>query len=108
EVESTRLLDEGLEIVAHERLAARQVQLDHAEVLGLAEDPKPGRRIQLAVVPPVVERVRAIDAAQRAPVGQLGDQGVRARRLVHGAVCTSPRSAMACKKSMTSFSTSAA
>src|SRR5256885_13158387 len=45
EVELARLLDQPLKVVADERLAAREVELDDAELLGLLEHPEPGRGV---------------------------------------------------------------
>ena len=61
QVERPRARDELLEIVAHERLAAGQIHLDDAELLGLAA----GRGATPSVsssasMPRVVERVRAV------------------------------------------------
>ena len=56
------------------------MQLHHAELLGLAEDAAPVRRRQLVLSREVVDRVRAVRAAQRAAIRELGDERVRARR----------------------------
>ena len=108
EVEPPRLPDEGLEIIADQRLAAGQVELDDAEVLGLAEHAEPGRGVELLSLPGVVERIGAVHAAQRTAIRQLGDQRVRALASAHPEACTRPRSAMVWRKPSTSRSTAGA
>jgi hypothetical protein len=74
-----RRRDELLEIVAHERLAAREVHLQDAQRRRLAEHALPRRRVELVRVLVELERVRAVAARKRAPVRQLGDERVRPR-----------------------------
>src|SRR6185369_16285226 len=106
EVERPRSLHELLEIVSNERLPARQVQLHHPERLRLAEDTQPVRGAERIAVARVVERIRAVHAAERTAVRQLGHQRVRPRRaLRHPSPRMSPRSAMAPRKASTSRST---
>src|SRR5262249_49582012 len=107
EIELARAGDERFQIVPHERLATGQVELDDAQGLGLAKHPEPGGGVELVGVTTVVDRIRAVHAAQRTAIRQLGDQRVRTRRVGHGASCTRPRSAMTPRKARTSRSTSA-
>src|SRR5262249_34905687 len=58
EIEPARFLDEDFEVVAHEGLAAGEIQLHDAEILGFAEDAAPGSRVELSIVAPVVEWIR--------------------------------------------------
>ena len=75
-----------LQILAHQRLAAGQVDLHDAERGGLGEDARPVVGRQLRVVARKLQRVGAVRTRERTAVGQLGDQRVGARDLVgrHG------------------------
>src|SRR5439155_951500 len=79
-------LDEGLQIVPEERLAPREVELDDPELLGLAKHAAPVRRVEPVRVAPVVHGVRAVHAAERAPVRQLGDERIRTVLVAHGSL----------------------
>ena len=57
QIELARGRDQQLEVVAHQRLAAREVELHDAEILGLAKHPLPGRSVQLGAVTSVIERI---------------------------------------------------
>jgi hypothetical protein len=63
EVPASRRFHQRFEVVADERLAAGEIDLYDAEILGLAEHALPGRRVELVVVLGEVERVGAVDAA---------------------------------------------
>ena len=65
------------EVAPRARLAAGQVHLQHAERRRLAEHARPGRGIELAPRAVERERVRAIGAAERTAVGQLGQEAER-------------------------------
>src|SRR5207245_11089267 len=71
EVEGPASLDPRLEIVANEGLATREMKLDDAELLGFAEHAEPLRRVEPVHVTAVIQRVRAIHAAERASVCEL-------------------------------------
>src|SRR4029453_14939713 len=101
EIEAPRFRDDGLQIVAHEGLAPREIELDHPQVLRLAQDAEPRLGVELLAVAAVVEGIRTVDAAEGAGVGQLAHQRVRARRLAHTAAWTRPRSAMVWRNVMT-------
>jgi hypothetical protein len=94
EIEAPCLFDDGLEVVTHEGLASREIELDHAEVLRLAHDAKPGLGVELLAMAAIVEGVGTVHAAEGTAVGQLGHQRVRPRGLAHTAAWTRPRSAM--------------
>src|SRR3989442_1004849 len=98
-------LDEGLQIGSEERLAPREVELDDPELLGLAKHAEPVRRVEPVRVAPVVHGVRAVHAAERAPVRQLGDERIRTVLVAHGSPCIRPRSASVARNDMTSRST---
>ncbi len=72
--------DEHLEVLPRERLAAGEMDLHDAERLGLAEDAAPLFGRELVRRARRVGRVRAVRALERAPVRELGDERVRARR----------------------------
>src|SRR5262247_4393726 len=105
EVETPRFGDERLDIIAHQRLAPREVELDHAEVLRFAQDAEPGLGVELFTVLAVVEGIGTVDAAERAAIGQLGHQRVGPLSAAHATACTRPRSAMFWRKAITSRST---
>ena len=68
------------EIAPRTRLAARQMHLQHAKRGRFAEDTQPARGIELVLSAVERERVRAIGAAERTTMRELGQQ---AERLVH-------------------------
>ena len=107
EIEGPGAFDQGLEIVSEEGLAARQVELDDPELLGFAKHAEPVRRVEPVRVACVLHGVRAVHAAERAPVRQLGDEGVRTILVAHGSVRIRPRSARVARNAMTSRSTCA-
>ena len=72
-----RPLRDGLEVRPPQGLAARQVQLHHAELGRLVDHTQPLLRGQLVGAAHELRRVRAVGAGERAPVSQLGDQRVR-------------------------------
>ena len=75
--EAPRLGRERLQIVAHQRLAAREAELGGAELATLAQHAQPVLGRELVAVRGVVDRVGAIHAVQRAAVGQLREQPER-------------------------------
>src|SRR3989442_2630302 len=105
EVDGPGALDEGLQIVPEERLATREVELDDPELLGLAKHAEPVRRVEPVRVAPVVHGVRAVHAAERAPVRQLGDERIRTVLVAHGPPSLTPRPAGGARNDMTSRST---
>src|SRR5215831_9890149 len=62
------------EIAPRAGLAARQMHLQHAKLRRFAEDAQPGRGIELVRSCIERERVRAIRAAERTAMGQLGEK----------------------------------
>src|SRR5262249_19378427 len=58
-------------------LAARQMHLEDAKACRLAEDASPSRGVEFVLSRIERERVRAIGAAERTAVGQLGEQAER-------------------------------
>jgi hypothetical protein len=56
------------------------MHLQHAKLRRFAEDAQPGRGIELILSRIERERIRAIRAAERTAMGQLGEQ---TERLVH-------------------------
>ena len=66
--------DEADEIAANQRLATGEMHLQNAECCRLAQHPSPGRGVELGARPLQRQWVRAIRAAQRAAMGQLGKQ----------------------------------
>src|SRR5262249_30472524 len=81
ELARARLGDELLDVVAHERLAAREVDLQDPERRRLAEDALPRRPVELGGVLVELDGVRAVAALERAAVRQLRDERVRSGRL---------------------------
>ena len=65
------------EVAPRAGLAARQMHLQHAKLRRFAEDAQPGRGIELVRSCIERERVRAIRAAERATMGQLGEEPER-------------------------------
>src|SRR5439155_14357673 len=108
EVERARLLDEGFQIGPEQRLAAGEVDLHDSELLGLAQHASPIAGVEPVVAPGEIDRVGAIRAVQRAGVGQLRDQRVRARGRAHPGTCKSPRLAISSRNSSTSWRSSGA
>ena len=68
------------EVAPRAGLAARQMHLEDANACRVAEDASPSRGVEFVLSRIERERVRAIGAAERTAVGQLGEQ---AERLVH-------------------------
>ena len=68
------------EIAARTGLAARQMHLQDAKLRRFAEHPRPCRGVEFVPSRIERERVRAIRAAERTTVGELGEQ---TERLVH-------------------------
>jgi hypothetical protein len=65
------------EIATRARFAARQVHLQHPRLRRFAENAQPGRGVELVLPCIERERVRAIRAAERAAMGQLGEEPER-------------------------------
>src|SRR5262245_32224871 len=123
EIEVPGLRDQLFQIVADERLATREVETHHPQLFGFGDDALPGGRVELVTMTSVVERIRAVDAAQGASVGQLRDQRIGAvlgprepactgrigpggaHRFAHDASATSPRSAIERRNPCTSRAT---
>ena len=91
-----------LEILPQERLTAREPELQHAERAGLGKYPLPVVGRELALGPNQIERIGAIGAVQRTPMGQLRQQGGRGCQPAR----ISSRSAMATGIRVTSVLTS--
>ena len=64
--------DDVGEVGPRRRLAARQVNLQHAECRGFAQHPFPGFRVEFARFAVELQRIGAIGALQRAAMGQFG------------------------------------
>ena len=97
--EPARLGDDDFEVVAQQRLAAREAALHRAERAALAQHAQPvvGRRARRSWLREV-DRVVAEHAVQRAAVGELGEQpqrraGARRQRRGGRRRCTSSSSA---------------
>src|SRR6185437_15563658 len=92
--------DDGLEILADQRLTAREPQLHRAERPRLLENAQPLRGLELPTDVLEVRRVVAEDAMQRASVGELEEEperrtcrrGGRRSRLAHARNSTQLRS----------------
>src|SRR5438132_2737781 len=108
EVERTRLSDERLEIGSQQRLAAGEVDLHHAQFLGLAQDTLPVGLVERVVVASEIDRVRAVDAMEGAGVRELGDERVGSVCGAHPGTCTRPRLAISSRNSRTSRRSSSA
>src|SRR5215211_4662001 len=67
------------EVAPGGRLAARQVHLQHTERGCFAKDARPGGEVELVLARIERERIGAIGTAERAAMGQLGQQTQRAR-----------------------------
>src|SRR5215472_10146330 len=65
------------QITTDERLAAREMHLQHAQSRRLREDTFPSSGVELGAGARQFERVRAIGAAQRTAMRQLGQQRQR-------------------------------
>src|SRR5262249_20790527 len=65
------------EIAARARLATGEVHLQDPERARLMEHPRPGRGVELVVAGVKCKRVGTVRAAERATVGQLGQQAER-------------------------------
>ncbi len=77
EADLGRGLDDVFEVLARRRLAAREVDLQHAEGGGLAHDVLPFGGGQLGVDALQLGRVRAVRALQRAAMRQLAQHADR-------------------------------
>ena len=113
EADLGRLRDDLLEVAAHGRLAAGQVQLQHAEVGGLRQHVAPdlGRQLAARRAPaPAGWSSRGIAAGSDASARRAARSAARMRaRLRPGAVCgcaltpvTTPLSASSCSMATTS------
>ena len=65
---------ELLEVLPHQRLTAREAELQHAELPRLGEDPLPVVGGELALGPDQVERIGAVGTVQRTAMRQLRQQ----------------------------------
>ncbi len=74
QTQRARVRSEIFDVRAHERLAARQAELQHAQLAGLGEHPLPVIGRQLPVGANHLERIRAVRAVQRTPMRNLGEQ----------------------------------
>ena len=75
EPEAAGVRGELLEVLPDQRLAARQAELEHAQLARLGEDPLPVRRCASSPCgPDHLQRVRAVRAVQRTAMRQLGQQ----------------------------------
>src|SRR6516165_8177219 len=77
------MADELGEVAANERLAAREMHLQHAQSRRLREDTFPGIGVEFGAGARQFERVRAIGATQRTSMRQLGQQRQRRVSLCH-------------------------
>jgi hypothetical protein len=68
------MTDELDKIAASQRLATRKMHLEDTQHSRLGEHPLPRCRVELGACALKVQRVRAIGTAQRAAMGQLGEQ----------------------------------
>src|SRR5258708_26919258 len=95
----TRVLNQLNKIITKNGLAARKMQLHHAQFrsLGKSATPFVGREFGAHAVE--VDRVGAIDASQRTSIGELRDERVWARRRGHW---SNPRARIVARKSVTS------
>ena len=91
-----------LQIAAHGRFAAGEMQLQHAERRRLVEHAKPGFGVQFAAGALQVQRVGAIGALQRAAMRQFGNQPQRRLGAFAGQSRIAPRSARSCSRPATS------
>ena len=106
EADLGRLRDDLLQVAAHGRLAAGQVQLQDAELGRLRQHVEPDLGRQLVGDALQRQRVGAVGALQRAAVRQLGQQADRRRRRrrprrccaarLHVHAFTTPLSASSC------------
>ena len=71
------------QIRARQRFASGKVQMQNAERRRLVENPQPVDRPELLFTGSQLQRIRAVDAMQRAAVRDLGNQGQRIRTLSH-------------------------
>src|SRR5207247_8386287 len=74
-------------------------------LLGHAEHAETLLRVEPDHVTAVIQGVRAIHAAERATVRELGDERIRTVLVVHGSACIRPRSVSVARNDMTSRST---
>src|SRR5262249_31672377 len=92
--------DEFLEVRARRRLAAGEVDLQHAHRRRLVDGARPFRRRQFLARALEIERVGAIGALQGTAMGELGQQRQRRRDLIHRLI--TPLSAKSCSMLLTS------
>ena len=90
--QAPRLGDDRLEVVAHQRLAARQAELHGAQLAPFAQHAQPVVGAEFFFLPREVDRVVAEHAVQRAAVGQLGQQPQRRARAQGGSLSSVSRS----------------
>ena len=113
EADLGRLRDDLLEVAAHGRLAAGEMQLQDAEIGRLRQHVEPDFGRQLAGDALQRQRVGAVGALQRAAVRQLGQQadgreraaaasGVGADAVAARHAVTTPLSARSCSMAMMS------
>ena len=75
-----RGLHDLLQIAPRRRLAARQMDLQHAQPRRLAEHARPGRGVEFAGAVVELQRIGAIRTAERTAMRQLGEQTERRGR----------------------------
>src|SRR6185312_3209783 len=80
EAEAVRGTDDGLEVLAHERLAAREPELHRSQRPRLFQDAQPLAGLELAADAAEVGRVVAEDAMQRTAIGELQKEPQRRTR----------------------------
>ena len=69
-----RVRGKFFDVLAHQRLAARQPELQHAQLAGLAEHALPVLGRQLPGGSNHLERIRTIRTVKRTPMRHLGEQ----------------------------------
>src|SRR5690606_29169613 len=97
--------DEFQQVGAQQRFAAGEVHLQDADIGGFIEHPEPGGGVEFFFAAGHLERVRAVDAAQRATVGHLEQQPYR-RLCLHDVRSNHFRSTASLRNSVTSASSS--
>jgi hypothetical protein len=68
------------EVAPRRRLAARQMDLQHAEACGLGEHARPGSGIELIRARIERQRIGAVGTAERAAMGELRQEPERGRQ----------------------------
>src|SRR6185437_9408236 len=87
------------------RLAAGEMNLQHAQISGLVEQAQPGLRVEFPVGLEELERIGAIRTLQRTAMRQFGEHADgRKIRGIHGV--TRRLSVHSCRKAMTSAASS--